>query len=148
MDKVKSSFVNSEKLQQHVRVLYHKGSMYTIFNSNLLFHGGIPMNADGTLKEVTFRGKKYIGMEYLDAVERTMREGYFNKAHTEAKRECMDYIWYMWCGEDSPLFGKKKRQPSSGILLIDKTTHKEEKNLIIPLEMRNLSVSMFWRPSA
>lgn len=59
MDKVKSSFVNSEKLQQHVRVLYHKGSMYTIFNSNLLFHGGIPMNADGTLKEVTFRGKKY-----------------------------------------------------------------------------------------
>ena len=69
MDKVKSSFVNSEKLQQHVRVLYHKGSMYTIFNSNLLFHGGIPMNADGTLKEVTFRGKKYIGMEYLDAEE-------------------------------------------------------------------------------
>ena len=51
MDKVKSSFVNSEKLQQHVRVLYHKGSMYTIFNSNLLFHGGIPMNADGTLKK-------------------------------------------------------------------------------------------------
>ena len=108
MDKVKSSFVNSEKLQEHTRVLYHKGSMYTIFNSNLLFHGCIPMNDDGTLKEVTFRGQKYVGKDYLDAVERTMREGYFNKAHTEAKRECMDYIWYMWCGEDSPLFGKKK----------------------------------------
>ncbi len=128
MDKVKSSFVNSEKLQQHVRVLYHKGSMYTIFNSNLLFHGGIPMNADGTLKEVTFRGKKYIGMEYLDAVERTMREGYFNKAHTEAKRECMDYIWYMWCGEDSPLFGKKKMTTFERYFIDDKTTHKEEKN--------------------
>ena len=128
MDKVKSSFVNSEKLQQHVRVLYHKGSMYTIFNSNLLFHGGIPMNADGTLKEVTFRGKKYIGMEYLDAVERTMREGYFNKAHTEAKRECMDYIWYMWCGEDSPLFGKKKMTTFERYFIDDKKTHKEEKN--------------------
>ena len=126
--KLVQSFRQSEKLQQHVRVLYHKGSMYTIFNSNLLFHGGIPMNADGTLKEVTFRGKKYIGMEYLDAVERTMREGYFNKAHTEAKRECMDYIWYMWCGEDSPLFGKKKMTTFERYFIDDKTTHKEEKN--------------------
>ena len=83
---------------------------------------------DGTLKEVTFRGKKYIGMEYLDAVERTMREGYFNKAHTEAKRECMDYIWYMWCGEDSPLFGKKKMTTFERYFIDDKTTHKEEKN--------------------
>ena len=128
LTKLVQSFRQSEKLQQHVRVLYHKGSMYTIFNSNLLFHGGIPMNADGTLKEVTFRGKKYIGMEYLDAVERTMREGYFNKAHTEAKRECMDYIWYMWCGEDSPLFGKKKMTTFERYFIDDKTTHKEEKN--------------------
>ena len=57
-----------------------------------------------------------------------MREGYFNKAHTEAKRECMDYIWYMWCGEDSPLFGKKKMTTFERYFIDDKTTHKEEKN--------------------
>ena len=136
MDKVKSSFVNSEKLQQHVRVLYHKGSMYTIFNSNLLFHGGIPMNADGTLKEVTFRGKKYIGMEYLDAVERTMREGYFNKAHTEAKRECMDYIWYMWCGPEAPLFDKDKMATFERYFLEDKEMQKEKKGYYYSLRNR------------
>ena len=108
MDKVKSSFVNSASCSSMCACCIIKGSMYTIFNSNLLFHGGIPMNADRTLKEVTFRGKKYIGMEYLDAVERTMREGYFNKAHTEAKRECMDYIWYMWCGEILPCSARRK----------------------------------------
>ena len=86
MDKVKSFFVNSEKLQEHIRVLYSKGSMYTIFNSNLLFHGGMSMNEDGTLKTVTFRGKHYNkGKAYLDAVERTAREAYFNKPHSQAK---------------------------------------------------------------
>lgn len=128
MEKVKSSFVNSEKLQEHIRVLYTKGSMYTIFNSNLLFHGGIPMNDDGTLKTVTFRGKKYCGKEYLDAVERAVREGYFNKPHTESKRECMDIIWYMWCGEDSPLFGKKKMTTFERYFIDDKATHKEVSN--------------------
>ncbi|NCC16423.1 MAG: fructose-1,6-bisphosphatase [Clostridia bacterium] len=128
MDKVKSSFVNSEKLQEHTRVLYSKGSMYTIFNSNLLFHGGIPMNEDGTLKTVVFRGKQYSGKEYLDEVERTVREGYFNKPHSENKRECMDIIWYLWCGEDSPLFGKKKMTTFERYFIDDKTTHKEVSN--------------------
>ena len=75
MDKIKSSFVNSGKLQKHIRFMFSNGSIYNIFNSNLLFHGCIPMNEDGTLKEVTFRGKKLKGMEYMDAVERAVREG-------------------------------------------------------------------------
>ena len=128
MDKVKSSFVNSEKLQEHIRVLYSKGAMYNIFNSNLLFHGGIPMNDDGTLKTVTFRGKRYKGKDYLDAVERTAREAYFNKPHSEAKRQCMDIMWYLWCGEDSPLFGKDKMATFERYFLKDKETHIEKKN--------------------
>ena len=128
MDKIKSSFVNSEKLQEHIRVLYSKGSMYKIFNSNLLFHGGIPMEDDGTIKKVHFRGGVYSGRNYLDAVERAVREGYFNKPHTEAKRECMDLIWYLWCGEDSPLFGKKKMTTFERYFIDDKETHKEITN--------------------
>lgn len=128
MDKVKSSFVNSEKLQEHIRILYSKGSMYTICNSNLLFHGGIPLNEDGSIKTVLFRGKEYSGMAYLDEVERITREGYFNKPHSESKRECMDIIWYLWCGEDSPLFGKKKMTTFERYFIDDKTIHKEVGN--------------------
>lgn len=128
MNKIKSSFVNSDKLQAHTRVLYSKGSMYKVFNSNLLFHGGIPMNEDGTLKTVTFRGKKYSGRCYLDEVERVVREGYFNLPHTERKRESMDIIWYLWCGEDSPLFGKKKMTTFERYFIEDKAAHKEISN--------------------
>ena len=128
MDKVKSSFINSQKLQEHIRILYSKGSMYTICNSNLLFHGGIPLNEDGTLKTVLFRGQKYKGKAYLDEVERTVREGYFNTPHSETKRECIDIIWYLWCGSDSPLFGKQKMTTFERYFIEDKGSHKEVNN--------------------
>lgn len=128
MEKIKASFVNSDKLQEHTRFLFSKGSVYTIFNSNLLFHGGVPMNKDGSLKEVEFMGGKYKGREYFDAVERAVRQGYFNKPHTEVKRKCMDIIWYMWCGEDSPLFGKKRMTTFEQYFINDKAAHHEEKN--------------------
>ena len=128
MDKLKFSFVNSEKLQQHTRALYKNGSLYKKFNSNLLYHGCVPMNSDGTLREVEIRGEKLKGMAYFDAVDRAVREGYFNQPHTEHKRECMDLIWYLWCGEDSPLFGKKKMTTFERYFIDDKETHKEERD--------------------
>lgn len=128
MEKIKASFVNSSKLQDHVRMLFSKGSIYKIFNSNLLFHGGLPMNENGTLRKISFRGGRYEGKVYLDAVERAVREGYFNKAHSSAKRECMDLTWYLWCGEDSPLFGKKKMTTFERYFIEDKETHKETSN--------------------
>ena len=126
--KIKSSFINSEKLQAHTRLLFSKGSMYKVFNSNLLFHGCIPMNEDGSLKTVTFQGRRYVGKSYLDAVERSVREGYFGKPHSEQKRDCMDLIWYLWCGADSPLFGKKKMTTFERYFVDDKTSHEEVKN--------------------
>lgn len=128
MSKIKSSFINSEKLQKHIKTLYSKGSMYTISNSNLLFHGGLPMNEDGSLKVVNFRGKKYSGKEYLDQIEIAVRQAYFNTAHSESKRECMDIVWYLWCGEDSPLFGKKRMTTFERYFVDDTSTHPEIKN--------------------
>ena len=128
MDKIKSSFINSEKLQEHIRMIYSKGSLYKKFNSNLMFHGCMPMNEDGTLKEVNFRGEMLSGADYFDAVDRTVREGYFNKAHSDTKRECMDIIWYLWCGEDSPVFGKKKMTTFERYFIDDKEAHKEISN--------------------
>ncbi len=128
MDKIKSSFVNSGELQKHVRFLFSNGSIYNIFNSNLLFHGCIPMNEDGSLKEVLFRGKKVKGKEFLDAVERVMREGYYNVPHSETKRECLDLMWYLWCGENSPLFGKDAMTTFERYFIEDTETHKENKS--------------------
>lgn len=128
IDKIKSSFVNSEKLQAHARLLYRKGNMYKIYNDNLLFHGGIPFNEDGSLKEIYIRGSVCKGKEYLDACEKAVREGYFNTPHSDIKRFCMDIIWYMWCGENSPLFGKKKMATFERYFITDKSIHKEEYN--------------------
>lgn len=128
MDKIKSSFVNSGDLQRHVRFLLSNGSIYTIFNSNLLYHGCIPLNADGSLKEVNFRGKRLKGKDYLDAVERVMREGYYTIPHSETKRECLDLMWYLWCGENSPLFGKDAMTTFERYFVEDKSTHVENKS--------------------
>ena len=128
MDKIKSSFVNSGDLQRHVRFLLSSGSIYNIFNSNLLYHGCIPLNADGSLKEVNFRGKRLKGKDYLDAVERVMREGYYTIPHSETKRECLDLMWYLWCGENSPLFGKDAMTTFERYFIEDKATHVENKS--------------------
>lgn len=128
MSKIKSSFLNSEKLQKHIKTLYSKGSMYTICNSNLLFHGCLPINEDGSMKVVTFQGKKYTGKALLDQIERAAREAYFNVPHSDSKRECMDIVWYLWCGEDSPLFGKKRMTSFERYFIEDKSTHVEVKN--------------------
>ncbi len=128
IEKIKSSFVNCEKLRQHVRFLFSNGSLYKIFNSNLLYHGCIPMNEDATLKEVNFRGKLLKGKSYLDAIERAVREGYYAKAHSESKRDCIDLIWYLWCGENSPLFGKRCMATFENYFIADPETHAEEKN--------------------
>ena len=125
MEKIKFSFINSEKLQRHVRFLYKKGSLYKEFNSNLLFHGCVPMNADGTLREIEVDGVMLQGKEYFDAIDRIIREAYFNPAHSDHKRKCMDMVWYLWCGEDSPLFGKKKMTTFERYFIADKATHKE-----------------------
>lgn len=142
MEKIKLSFINSQKLQNHIRTLLSKGSMYTIYNSNLLFHGGIPMNPDGTLKAVPFRDKIYKGRSYLDAVEKTVREGYFNKPHTELKNLCLDLVWYLWCGEDSPLFGKKKMTTFERYFIDDKKSHKEITNPYYELRNKEEICSM------
>lgn len=128
MDKIKSSFVNSGELQKHVRFLFSNGSIYNIFNSNLLFHGCIPMSEDGSLKEVLFRGKMVKGKEFLDAVERVMREGYYTVPHSDTKRECLDIMWYLWCGENSPLFGKDAMTTFERYFIEDTQTHKENKS--------------------
>jgi len=104
MDKIRFSFMNSTRLQGHVRFLFNHGSMYKIYNSNLLFHGGIPLDEDGGLKTVDMCGLK--GRELLNKLDDEARRGYFAPHGSHDRQRGLDAMWYLWCGADSPLFGK------------------------------------------
>lgn len=127
MSKLHSSFLNSEKLEKHVRCLYSKGSLYLKSNSNLLYHASIPLNEDGTFKNVKLGNKEFCGKEYLDRVDRITREAYFNECDSKNAHYALDYMWYLWCGPDSPLFGKDKMATFERYFINDKITHKENK---------------------
>lgn len=128
MDKLSSSFINSEKLQKHVAFLFSKGSMYLKCNSNLLFHGCIPLNEDGTFKTMNIRGREYGGKKLLEKMESVAREGYFFKSNTPEKIYGMDMMWYLWTGSASSLFGKDDMTTFERYFIEDSKTHRENKN--------------------
>jgi len=128
IDKLKSSFSNSEKLQEHIRFLYTKGSMYSKYNSNLLYHGCISLSDDGSFKKMKIDNITYSGKSYIDRSERLAREAYFGEANSKSKLYALDYIWYLWCGSNSPLFGKDRMATFERYFINDKNSHKEVKN--------------------
>ncbi len=127
MQKLEHSFITSEKLQRHVDCLLAHGCMYTIANSNLMFHASVPLNADGTLREVEIRGKKYKGLELMKKTGHLVREAFSHDVPKERRQFAIDYIWYLWCGKDSPLFDKGKMTTFERYFIKDKSTHTEEK---------------------
>ena len=128
VEKLKSSFLNSEKLQKHVSFLFSKGKIYSIYNSNILFHGCIPINDDKSFMSMNIGGKLYKGKNLLDKFEALSRQGYFNERGTPERLYGMDIMWYLWNGECSSLFGKKHMATFQRYFIKDKSTHKEEKN--------------------
>jgi len=126
VEKLKSSFISSDKLQKHISFLYAKGGLYLTYNSNLLYHGCIPMNKDGTFKKITIDNNTYFGKSFMDRLERLAREAYFGNG--DAKEYGKDVMWYLWCGPNSPLFAKNKMTTFERYFIDDKESHKEEKN--------------------
>ena len=127
IERLKSSFMQSEKLNRHVNFLYAKGHMYKKFNSNILFHGCIPMKENGDFDDVEIMGKSLKGKDLLEYIERIAHKAYFGEK-TEDNQNCIDLMWYLWCGPKSPLFGKDKAATFERYFLEDKSTHKENKN--------------------
>lgn len=127
MKYLKNAFMRSEKLQRHVRFLFEKGEIYLVFNKNLLFHGCVPLNDDGSFMELP-AGNKKKGKELFDYFGRIARQGYFSKEGTPQKQYGKDILWFLWCGKDSPLCGKKKMATFERLLIEDKSTWVEPKN--------------------
>lgn len=128
VNKLVKAFKNSEKLQRHVNFLYSKGSLYKIYNDNLLIHGCVPMNENGELIEVELEGKKLKGKEYLDKIDRISRQAFFGDEGTLEKENAMDFLWYLWCGKNSPIFCKDSMKTFERYFIEDEDTWKENKN--------------------
>ncbi|MBC1896797.1 fructose-1,6-bisphosphatase [Listeria booriae] len=128
IDKLTASFKNCEKLQRHVSFLYSKGSMVLTYNNNLLYHGCIPLNEDGSFMEMTLKGEKYAGRALLNQFEQIAREGYFRPSGTPEKKYALDIVWYLWTGAASSLFGKSEMTTFERYFVADKETHDEQKN--------------------
>ncbi len=127
MDKLLHSFSVSDKLKRHISVFFSHGSLYTVCNSNLLFHASIPLNADGSLKKVEVNGALYSGPELLMQTEMLLRSAYNSDTTDEERLNARDYYLYAWCGPDSPLFDKSKMATFERYMIADKKTHHEEK---------------------
>ncbi len=121
------SFRVSDKLQKHIQCLFTHGCMYAICNGNLLFHASVPLNADGSLKEVDINGKRYSGRELMHQIGMVMREAFNADTPQDEKQFAKDYFWYLWCGQDSPLFDKDRMATFERYFLRDKKTHEERK---------------------
>jgi fructose-1,6-bisphosphatase-3 len=126
MERLSQGFCNCQKLQKHIRLLLDKGGLYKVYNGNLLFHGSIPLNEDGTLKEVPVYGKTYKGRELYDVLESYVRRAFYETDPVELKKG-RDILWFIWAAPNSPLFGKSKMSTFERYFLADKETHIEKK---------------------
>ena len=128
INQLTDSFLHSEKLQKHIRFLYSKGGLYKVVNGNLLFHGCIPMNEDGSLMTFTIGGKKRSGREFLDYAETTARKAYYDRRGSEERQFGMDFLWWLWAGRNSPIFGRDRMTTFERRFIADKDTWTEPKN--------------------
>ena len=128
MSRLHHSFRVSEKLQKHIRAILSHGCMYAIYNGNLLFHASVPLNEDGTLKDVEMLpGKFYKGKDLMHNIGMLVRAAFQQDTAPEERQYARDYFLYLWCGPDSPLFDKSKMSTFERYFIADKETHKEEK---------------------
>lgn len=125
LEALEASFIQSEKLQAHIRFIFSHGALYTSVNGNLLFHGCIPMDEEGNFEKCTVNGVTKSGKEYMDYLDDQVRKAYFNPNESEETGRSGDLMWYLWLGSKSPLFGKDQMTTFERCFVADKKTHKE-----------------------
>ena len=128
LDKLVASFRHSEKLQKHVAFLYAKGSVYHIENGCLLYHGAVPLTDEGEFAAETFEGHSLRGRALLDYCDLRARLGYFAPEGSPERQSGQDFLWYLWCGKLSPLFGRSAMTTFERLYIEDPETHKEIKD--------------------
>ena len=127
MERLKNSFLGSERLQRHIRFLYTKGSLYKVYNGNLLYHGCVPLNEDGSFMKVRIFDKTYSGKALYDILEHYARKGYYS-IDPQEKQRGEDILWFIWKNKHSPVFGKERMATFERYFIDATETHEEPKN--------------------
>lgn len=122
------NFRNCDKLQEHVRFLFNKGSMYLRYNSNLLYHGCVPLDENGYFRKVKLGSREYAGKELYDVLEYYARKGYYEQDNEEEHEYGKDIMWYIWSNENSPVYGKEKMATFERYFIDDKAIQEEKKD--------------------
>src|SRR5699024_9452635 len=122
------SFLYSQKLQRHVRFLCSKGSLYKVFNGNVLFHGCIPMTEDGAFLKLSIGCRELSGKAFLDYADLTARRAYYSKPGSDERQFGMDFLWWLWAGRNSPIFGRDRMTTFERRFIKDEDTWTEPKN--------------------
>ena len=128
MERLRHAFLKCEKLQKHVKFLFSRGGLYKVYNSNLLYHGCMPMDEDGNFKALMIDGEEYKGKALYDILDQYARKGFYSKHNPAEMQKGQDMIWYIWEGPKSPVFGKDKMATFERYFVEDKETHTETKN--------------------
>ena len=123
MEELKAAFSNSQRLRTHIEFLYKKGSMYRKYNNNLLYHGCVPLDESGNMEGVAIGGRTYKGRHYMDYAEKVARHAYFG----DGEQSDLDFMWYLWCGKKSPLFGRTIKT-FERTFVVEEESWVEEKN--------------------
>lgn len=126
--KLRHAFRHSDKLQKHVRFLFAKGSLYRVHNGNLIYHGCVPLNPDGSFMKVNVCGQEYSGRKLYDVLENYARKAYYSTDDPVEKKKGQDIMYYIWAGPGSPVFGKRKMATFESYFIADKTAAEEIKN--------------------
>lgn len=127
VERLTTAFVGCEKLQKHMQFLLKKGSLYKVYNENLLYHGCVPLEKDGTFSKVEIYGKEYKGRELYDTLETYVRKAFF-AIDEEEREKGRDILWYIWSGPNSPLYGKHKMATFERCFVEEKEIQEEYKN--------------------
>lgn len=128
MERLRQAFIKCEKLQAHVRFLFARGGLYKVYNSNLLYHGCVPMDEKGNFNTFSIDGESYRGKALYDVLDHYARKGYYSKNNPAEMQKGQDMIWYIWAGPNSPVFGKDKMATFERYLVVEEETHTEHKN--------------------
>ena len=145
IDRLVHSFTNSKALARHIDCFFEHGSLYLVHNNNLLYHGSVPLNEDGTFASMQIQGVEYKGRELFDTLEKLVRTAYFSTADDPLKEYGKDLFWYLWCGPVSPPFDKKSMATFERYFIADKSTHNEEKGNYYRLKNRRDICEMILR---
>jgi fructose-1,6-bisphosphatase-3 len=127
MNRLVAGFTRCKRLKEHMNFLLSHGSLYKVINGNLLYHGCMPLNKDGSFREVTLWGETLSGRALYDKLDYYVRRAFLARK-VENRERAKDILWWIWTDMDSPLFGKYRMATFERYFLADTNSHKEKKN--------------------